>query len=247
MTNKLAVFDFDSTLMDGETLEIIVRELDNDINTPHPNPLPQGARENLQEKELDSCRVGKALAYPPQGLAEKVKAITDRAMRGELDFFESLTERVSYLKGLPISKVNEICQNLPLMNGAEAVIKGLQQKGYKVVCFSGGFRNATKYYAEKLGLDGEFANILHAKDGLLTGQVGGEMMFNDSKGQMLKRLQTLLNVTEENTIAVGDGANDLSMFKYASKRVAFCAKPILKQNANIIIEEKNLCNILSYI
>ena len=134
-----------------------------------------------------------------------------------------------------------------LMNGAEAVIKGLQQKGYKVVCFSGGFRNATKYYAEKLGLDGEFANILHAKDGLLTGQVGGEMMFNDSKGQMLKRLQTLLNVTEENTIAVGDGANDLSMFKYASKRVAFCAKPILKQNANIIIEEKNLCNILSYI
>ena len=222
MTNKLAVFDFDSTLMDGETLEIIVRE-------------------------LDSSRVGKALAYPPQGLAEKVKAITDRAMRGEIDFFESLTERVSYLKGLPTSKVDEICHNLPLMNGAGEVIKGLKEKGYKVVCFSGGFRNATKYYAEKLGLDGEFANILHAKDGLLTGQVGGEMMFNDSKGQMLKRLQTLLNVTEENTIAVGDGANDLSMFKFASKRVAFCGKPILKENANIIIDEKNLSNILGYI
>ena len=208
MTNKLAVFDFDSTLMDGETLEFFAKEL---------------------------------------GIGEKVKAITDRAMRGELDFFESLTERVSYLKGLPISKVDEICHNLPLMNGAEEVVKGLQAKGYKVVCFSGGFRNATKYYAEKLGLDGEFANILHVKDGLLTGQVGGEMMFNNSKGEMLLRLQKLLGVTKDNTLAVGDGANDLSMFKYASKTVAFCAKPIVKENASIIIEEKDLSKILDLI
>ena len=98
-----------------------------------------------------------------------------------------------------------------------------------------------------MGLDGEFANILHVKDGLLTGQVGGEMMFNNSKGEMLKRLQKLLDVREENTIAVGDGANDLSMFRYAKKRVAFCAKPILKQDANIIIEKKDLSQILSYI
>ena len=205
--NKLAVFDFDSTLMDGETIEFFAREL---------------------------------------GIGEKVKAITDRAMRGELDFFESLTERVSFLKGLPISKVDEICHNLPLMNGADGAVKGLQERGYKVVCFSGGFRNATEYFRDKLGLDGEFANILHVKDGLLTGQVGGEMMFNDSKGQMLKRIQTLLNVTEENTIAIGDGANDLSMFKYASKRVAFCAKPILKQNANIIIDNRDLTEVLNY-
>ena len=208
MTKKLAVFDFDSTLMDGETLEFFAREL---------------------------------------GIEEKVKAITERAMRGEADFFESLTERVALLKGLPLTKIDEICHNLPLMNGAEEVVKGLKERGYKVVCFSGGFRNATTYFTEKLGLDGEFANILHVKDGVLTGQVGGEMMFNDSKGQMLKRLQTLLNVTEENTIAVGDGANDLSMFKYASKRVAFCAKPILKQSANIIIDEKDLKNILNFI
>lgn len=206
--NKLAVFDFDSTLMDGETLEFFAREL---------------------------------------GIEEKVKMITDKAMRGELDFFESLTERVSFLKGLPVSKVDEICRSLPLMNGAEEVVKGLKEKGYKVVCFSGGFRNATTLFAEKLRLDGEFANILHVKDGLLTGLVGGEMMFNDSKGLMLQRLQTLLNVTEENTLAVGDGANDLSMFRYASKRAAFCAKPILKENANIIIEEKDLRKILDYI
>ena len=208
MTNKLAVFDFDSTLMDGETLEFFAKEI---------------------------------------GIQEKVKSITDRAMRGELDFFESLTERVSFLKGLPVSRIDEICHNLPLMNGAEEVVSGLKEKGYKVVCFSGGFRSATAFFAEKLGLDGEFANILHSKDGFLTGQVGGEMMFNDSKGQMLQRLQKLLNVNEENTLAVGDGANDLSMFKYSFKRVAFCAKPILKEHANIIIDDKDLRKILDYI
>ena len=205
---KLAVFDFDSTLMDGETLEFFASEI---------------------------------------GIRDKVKEITDRAMRGELDFFESLTERVSFLKGLPVSKIDEICTKLPLMNGADKVVSGLKEKGYKVVCFSGGFKNATIPFCKKLGIDGEFSNILHSKEGFLTGFVGGEMMFNDSKGQMLSRLQNLLNISVEDTLAVGDGANDLSMFKYAGKRVAFCAKPILKEHANIIIEEKDLSKILNYV
>ncbi|MDY6310904.1 MAG: phosphoserine phosphatase SerB [Cyanobacteriota bacterium] len=205
MTNKLAVFDFDSTLMDGETLEFFARTT---------------------------------------GIEQKVKEITDRAMGGELDFFESLTYRVSLLKGLSVDMVNKICAQLPVMNGAKEVVAGLKDRGYKVVCFSGGFRNATKLFAQKLGLDSEFANILHSKDGVLTGEVGGEMMFNDSKGEMLIRLQKLLDVTPENTLAVGDGANDLSMFKYSNKRVAFCAKPVLKEHANIIINEKDLSKIL---
>ena len=208
MTNKLAVFDFDSTLMDGETLEFFASEL---------------------------------------GIQEKVKTITDKAMRGELDFFESLVERVSFLKGLSLEKVNDICHSLPLMNGAETVVKELKAKGYKVLCFSGGFRNTTNFFAEKLDLDAEFANYLHSKNGVLTGLVGGEMMFNDSKGVMLKRIQKLLNVNPENTLVVGDGANDLSMFQFASKRVAFCAKPILEKEANIVIKEKNLTEILEYI
>ena len=208
MGNKLAVFDFDSTLMDGETLEFFACEI---------------------------------------GIQDKVKSITDKAMRGELDFFESLTERVSYLKGLPVSKIDEICTTLPLMNEAKEVVRGLKEKGYKVVCFSGGFKNATDLFVEKLGLDCAFSNILHSKDGVLTGLVGGEMMFNDSKGLMLKRLQKILDVTPQNTIAIGDGANDLSMFKYAEKRAAFCAKPILKEQANIIIEEKDLKKILDFV
>ena len=168
-------------------------------------------------------------------------------MHGELDFFESLIERVSLLKGLSLEKTNEICYSLPLMNGAENVVNGLKEQGYKVICFSGGFRNATSHFAKKLGLDGEFANYLHSKDNVLTGFVGGEMMFNNSKGEMLKRLQNIMNVSIENTLVVGDGANDLSMFKFANKKVAFCAKPILKNEANIIIDKKDLTLILNYI
>lgn len=202
--NKLAVFDFDSTLMDGETIEIIASEL---------------------------------------GLREEVAAITKRAMEGELDFFDSLTYRVSLLKGLDVKKVDEICHNLPYTTGAKEAISELKKLGYTVVCFSGGFKNATTYAKDILGYDADFSNILHSKDGILTGKVGGEMMFSDSKGQMLKRLQAILDVSEENTIAIGDGANDLSMFKYAGKRIAFCAKQCLKQAATDIIDKKNLIQI----
>ncbi len=205
---KLAVFDFDSTLMDGETIEFLAKEL---------------------------------------GLESKVKDITDKAMRGEIDFFESLTQRVSLLKGLEVKRVNEICHNLPIMNGAKDTIQGLKDLGYTVVCFSGGFKNATSYFAPILGLDGDFSNTLHSKDGVLTGLVGGEMMFNTSKGEMLQNLQKIMHLTPENTIAIGDGANDLSMFKHAGTRVAFCAKPILKSAANIIIDEKDLRLILNKI
>ena len=205
---KLAIFDFDSTLMDGETIEFLAKEL---------------------------------------GIESKVKKITDKAMRGELDFFESLTERVSLLKGLEVKRVDEICHNLPIMNGAKETIQGLKELGYKVVCFSGGFKNATKYFAPILGLDGDFSNTLHSKDGILTGLVGGEMMFNTSKGEMLQNLQSILGISPEETLVVGDGANDLSMFKHASTRVAFCAKPILKAAANIVVDEKDLKIILKKI
>lgn len=208
MTTKLAVFDFDSTLMDGETIEIIAKEV---------------------------------------GLQEEVASITKRAMGGELDFFDSLTYRVSLLKGLKESKVNEICHNLPYMNGAKETISELKKRGYIVVCFSGGFQNATSYAKDILGYDADFSNIFHIKDGILTGQVGGEMMFSDSKGKMLERIQNILKVSYDNTLTVGDGANDLSMFKHAATRVSFCGKPILKKAATICLEEKDLTLMLDKI
>lgn len=205
---KLAAFDFDSTLIDGETLEFLAVEI---------------------------------------GIEQEIKEITDRAMRGELDFFESLQHRVSLLKGLSVDKVNSICANLPVMNGAFETIKELQKHGYKVICFSGGFQNATVPFAKKASLDAEFSNILHSKDGILTGLVGGGLLFNDSKGELLKRIQSLTGISKEDTIAVGDGANDLSMFQYAGKKIAFCARPVLKKQADIIIDYKDLTFILDNI
>ncbi|WP_419777950.1 phosphoserine phosphatase SerB [Malaciobacter marinus] len=205
---KLAVFDFDSTLMDGETIDFLAK---------------------------------------PLGLEEKVAKITEEAMAGRLDFFESLIQRVSLLKGLEYNKAVEICKDLPLMPGAYETVSELKKMGYKVICFSGGFRIGTSPAKEKLGLNADFSNILHEKDGVLTGLVGGDMMFGFSKGDMIQRVQSMLGVSVEDTLVVGDGANDVSMFKYASKKVAFCAKDVLKKEANIIVDKKDLTQILKSI
>jgi len=181
------------------------------------------------------------------GVEEEVSKITQLAMQGELDFFESLTTRVKLLKGLDLKVVDEVCKNLPYMNGAKEAIEGLKVKGYKVVVFSGGFRNATGYAKDILGYDIDFSNVLHIKDGKLTGLVGGDMMFDFSKGDMIQRIQKFLGVSRADTIVVGDGANDRSMFAHADLRVAFCAKDILKKEANVIIDKKDMKLLLEYV
>jgi len=189
--------------------------------------------------------MGKLLIFLQMNWA--LVAITERAMAGELDFYDSLVERVALLKGLPYSKVESICKSLPMMNGAEDVVAGLKKHGYKVICFSGGFRDATKPACEALGIDADFSNFIHSKNGVLTGAVGGEMMYSDAKGDMLVRLQNLLGISRADTLVVGDGANDLSMFAHADTRVAFCGKPILREAATHCVDVKDLREILKII
>lgn len=205
---KLAVFDFDSTLMDGETIDLLAQA---------------------------------------NGSADAVREITKEAMAGKLDFYHSLRKRVATLKGMPLKKVLEVCNNLVYNPGAKELIESLKKRDYKVVVFSGGFDEGVSAGQKALGYHIHFSNTLHHENGLLTGKVGGEMMFNYSKGRMLKKIQILLGVTYEDTIVIGDGANDISMFKYAQKKVAFCAKPLLKEAANIVIDEKNLMLIEAYL
>jgi len=206
---KLAVFDFDSTLMDGETIDFFAR---------------------------------------PLGLEADVSAITEEAMAGRLDFFSSLVARAKLLKGLDVAVADDICHSLPLMNGAFEVVAGLKERGYRVICFSGGFRKATEPACKRLGIDADFANFLYVDaNGKLTGEVGGEMMYGDAKGDMIVRLQGLLGIGREDTLVVGDGANDLSMFKHADTRVAFCAKPVLRDAATHCVDTKDLREILTIV
>ena len=205
---KLAVFDFDSTLMNGESIDELAR------------------------------------AY---GVFDKVQEITNMAMSGKKDFYFSLKERVKLLRGMSVALALDVCRNLPLMNGAKDIVDELKRRNYKVVCFSGGFKFATSHFRDILGLDADFSNILCVENGILNGDVSGEMMFGDSKGSMLLTLKRLLGVGIEDTIVIGDGANDLSMFKYANIRVAFCAKEVLKKEANIIIDTKDLREIIKFI
>lgn len=177
------------------------------------------------------------------GKMDEVRAITARAMAGELDFYESLKQRVAFLKGVSLNEAKKIVSNLPMMPGASDIIPYLKNKGIKVVVFSGGFHMATDAAQAKLGFDINFANELHHKGDILTGQVGGEMMFGDSKGKMLARLKHFLGLSSDEVATIGDGANDVSMFKEASTCIAFCANEVLKKAATHIIERKDLCEI----
>ena len=199
---------------------------------------------------------GETIAFFGQavGKMDEISAITKRAMAGELDFYESLKERVKFLKGVEVAKIEQIAHSLPFIKGAEQIIKYLKEKGVLVAVFSGGFHIATDHAQSLLGFDINFANELHSKNGVLSGEVGGEMMFGDSKGKMLKRLKGLLGLVCDPVAglvecpcikrnAMGDGANDISMFKEAGTCVAFCANAVLKSAATHIIDIKDLTEL----
>jgi phosphoserine phosphatase len=178
------------------------------------------------------------------GVAEKVIAITEKAMRGEIDFQESLIERVACLKGLPESVLSEVAAALPLTEGVEHLFLTLNQLGYKTAILSGGFSYFAEGLQKSLGVDYVHANVLEIEEGKLTGRVHAPIVDADRKAQLLKALAEAEGLSLEQVIAVGDGANDLDMLATAGLGIAFHAKPIVKENAEQSISNLGLDSIL---
>lgn len=169
------------------------------------------------------------------GTGEIVSAITASAMRGELDFEQSLRKRVGTLENAPESILQKVRENLPLMDGFETMVSTLKQHGWKLAIASGGFDYFTNYLKQKYGLDFATSNQLEIIDGKLTGKVLGKVVDAQFKAQTLKQLAEQFNIPQNQWVAVGDGANDLPMLKSASLGVALHAKPKVQEQANFVV------------
>ena len=202
---KLVVFDMDSTLIQGEVINVLAEHA---------------------------------------GVGDRVAKITATTMEGKIDFKESFTQRVSLLKGLDASVLPEIARNLVLTEGAERVIQTLKKLGYKIGIISGGFDFFGEYLQNKLGMDYVFANVLEIENGKITGNIRGDIIDGLKKAELLKTIATVENISLQQTIAVGDGANDLPMISIAGLGIAFHAKPIVKENTEQSISSVGLDGLL---
>jgi phosphoserine phosphatase len=178
------------------------------------------------------------------GTREQVAAVTERAMRGELDFAQSLIERVATLAGLPESILSEVSQELTPTKGAKELIEAIHERGGKAVAVSGGFIQLLGPVKEKLSFDLERANTLEIQDGKLTGRVIGKIIDRQAKADALVEWAQNFGVALSDTIAVGDGANDLGMMEVAGLSVAFCAKPVVQEKAKIALNERDLAKLI---
>ena len=178
------------------------------------------------------------------GVGDRVAKITTATMDGKIDFKESFIQRVSLLKGLDAKVLPEIARNLVLTEGAERVIQTLKKLGYKIGIISGGFDFFGEYLQNKLGMDYVFANVLEIENGKITGNIRGDIIDGPKKAELLKTIATVENISLQQTIAVGDGANDLPMISIAGLGIAFHAKPIVKENSEQSISTVGLDGLL---
>ena len=182
------------------------------------------------------------------GVGDKVRAITERAMRGEIDFNESFRERVALLKGLDVSVMQDIADHLPITEGVGRMMEVLKRAGFKTAILSGGFTFFGDYLKRKFGFDYVYANELEVgPDGKLTGNYVGDIVDGKRKAELLKLIAQVENVNIAQTIAVGDGANDLPMLSAAGLGVAFHAKPKVKATAKQSISTIGLDGVLYFI
>ena len=178
------------------------------------------------------------------GVGEQVSAITERAMRGEIDFSESFRARVALLEGLEESALDRVASELKITEGAEHLISTLRTLGYKTAILSGGFTYFAKHLQARLGMDYVYANELDIAQGVVTGKIQGEIVDGARKAQLLRQLADDLGIDLQQVIAVGDGANDLPMLSIAGLGIAFRAKPLVKKSAEQSISTLGLDAIL---
>ncbi|NRP37948.1 Phosphoserine phosphatase [Marinobacterium sp. xm-a-121] len=178
------------------------------------------------------------------GVGEQVSEITEAAMRGEIDFNESFKRRVALLEGLDESVLEGIAQRLKMTEGAEQLMSQLKRTGYKTAILSGGFTYFAKFLQRRLGFDYIHANELDIQDGKVTGKVVGTVVNGERKAELLREIAAKEGVSLEQTIAVGDGANDLPMLSIAGLGIAFRAKPLVRENAKQSISTLGLDGIL---
>lgn len=178
------------------------------------------------------------------GVGDQVAAITESAMRGELDFQQSFRKRVSLLKGLPEAALQNVADNIPLMDGAERLTSTLKRLGYKTAILSGGFTFVGRVLQERLGIDYLHANELDIVDGVVTGEVKCQIVDGARKAALLEQIAKAEGLSMDQVIAVGDGANDLPMLRLAGLGIAFHAKPIVRRSARQAISTLGLDGIL---
>ena len=177
------------------------------------------------------------------GVEEEISELTKKAMEGDLDFETALKERAALLKGASVEDIKEVVSKIPLMKGAEETIAELKKRGYKIATITGSFEIIANRLKDDLGLDYAFSNVLHEEEGKLTGEVSGPLV-NGSKAEILKEIMEMEKVKAEESAAVGDGANDVSMLEEAGLGIAFNAKPVLKEKADVVVEKRDLKEIL---
>lgn len=178
------------------------------------------------------------------GVGEQVAKITEAAMQGELDFDQSFTQRLALLEGLDAKVLEKVAQRLKITEGAEKLISTLKHLGYRTAIISGGFTYFGEYLQTKLGIDEVYANQLEVKDGKVTGKVKGQIVNGQRKAEILQEIATKEGIELDQTIAVGDGANDLPMLGLAGLGVAFRAKPLVRQTASHALSTLGLDAIL---
>lgn len=209
-----------------------------------PNALPR----MLVVLDVDSTLIEdeaiELLAAEAGSLVE-VAAVTDRAMRGELDFAESLRSRVATLAGLPDTVHAAVGARIRLTSGAERLVEGLHAAGHVVAVVSGGFHELLDPLAERLGLDRWRANRLESADGRLTGRVTGPVIDARAKRDAVEEWSRELGIPLDRVVAVGDGANDLEMMAVAGLSVAFDAKPAVRHRADVCIDRRDLAQVLA--